>query len=178
MTYIKSNKEKVIHVVEKHPGLRFHEIKEQCGLANGTVQHHLSHLAKMKTFTVKYDRKVPRYYSYDIEGESQTILLRLRQTTTSKIIKSLLQNGCQSFSQLVKSSQKSAGTVSIYKNMLLQDKIIIGDTEECSSCPEMVNKIKYKLVNPDAVNTLIQEYGKTSLKKSSDNLADIFLSIK
>jgi hypothetical protein len=42
----------------------------------------------------------------------------------------------------------------------------------------MVNKIKYKLVNPDAVNTLVQEYGKTSLKKSSDNLADIFLSIK
>ena len=173
-----SNREKVIEIVSKYPGLRFHEIKKQCGLANGTVQHHLGNLSKNKDFTIKYDRKVPRYYINDVGERSQIILLRLRQPTSSKIIKSLLKSGCLSFGQLVKDSHKSPGTVSIYKNMLLEDKIIVGDTDECSNCPEMANKVKYRLVDTDKVRTLVEEYGKSSLKKSADNLADIFLSIK
>ena len=173
-----ANREKVIQIVSKYPGLRFHEIKKQCGLANGTVQHHLSNLSKHKDFTIKYDRKVPRYYINDVEERSQIILLRLRQPTSSKIIKSLLKSECLSFGQLVKDSHKSPGTVSIYKNMLLEDKIIVGDTDECSNCPEMANKVKYRLVETDKVRTLVEEYGKSSLKKSADNLADIFLAIK
>ena len=62
--------------------------------------------------------------------------------------------------------------------MLLEDKIIVGDTDECSNCPEMANKIKYRLVEVEKVRTLVEEYGKSSLKKSADNLADIFLAIK
>ena len=173
-----SNREKVIEIVSKYPGLRFHEIKKQCGLANGTVQHHLSNLSKNKDFTIKYDRKVPRYYINDVEERSQIILLTLRQPTSSKIIKSLLKSECLSFGQLVKDSHKSPGTVSIYKNMLLEDKIIVGDTDECSNCPEMANKVKYRLVETDKVRTLVEEYGKSTLKKSADNLADIFLAIK
>ena len=127
---------------------------------------------------IKYDRKVPRYYDNRIEEKSQTILLRLRQPTTSKIIKSLLKDNCLNFAQLVKQSKKSPGTVSIYKNMLLQDNIIVGDTNQCPSCPESTAKIKYRLVNPKEVRVLIEEYGKSSLKSSADNLADIFLSLK
>ena len=173
-----SNQEIIRNTVTKYPGLRFHQIKKQCGLANGTVQHHLGNLSKTKDFTVKYDKKVPRYYSNDVEEHSQAILLRLRQPTSSRIIKSLLKFGCLSFGQLVKDSHKSPGTVSIYKNMLLEDKIIEGDTDECSNCPEMANKIKYRLVEVEKVRTLVEEYGKSSLKKSADNLADIFLAIK
>ncbi len=62
--------------------------------------------------------------------------------------------------------------------MLLQDHIIVGDTDECESCPEMANKIKYRLTNPEQVQTIVEEYGKSSLKQSADNLADIFLAIK
>ena len=173
-----SNREKVIEIISRHPGLRFHEIKKQCGLANGTVQHHLNNISKTKDFTVKYDRKVPRYYNNKIEEKSQIILIRLRQPTSSKIIGLLLKYKCQSFAQLVERSKKSAGTVSIYKNMLLEDKIISGDTDECSSCPEKANKIKYRLVEPDKIKLLVAEYGKSSLRTSSDNLADIFLTIK
>ena len=61
--------------------------------------------------------------------------------------------------------------------MLLRDKIIVGNTDECSSCPDAAAKIKYRIVDPQMVRTLIGEYGKSSLKKSSDNLADIFLSL-
>ena len=83
-----------------------------------------------------------------------------------------------SFSQIVKESKKSAGTVSIYKNMLLADKIIKGNTDECDFCPEMTNKIKYTLTNPEKVRQLVAEYGKSSLHESADNLADVFLSLK
>ena len=161
----------------KHPGLRFHEIKKETKLANGTLQHHLAKLENSKDISAKYVEKIPRYYESEIDDKTQIILLRLRQTTTSKIIKSLLNHECLNFSQLVKMSKKSPGTVSIYKNMLLKDRIIIGNTDECPSCPNSAAKIKYRLVDPLTIRMLVEEYGKSSLKKSADNLADIFLSL-
>ena len=172
-----SNQEIIKSVVTKHPGLRFHEIKKETKLANGTLQHHLSRLENSKDISARYVEKIPRYYVPNMEEKSQLVLLRLRQTTTSRIIKSLLKHDCLNFSQLVKETKKSAGTVSVYKNMLLKDKIIVGNTDECSSCPDSAAKIKYRLVSPQMVRTLIGEYGKSSLKKSSDNLADIFMSL-
>ena len=173
-----SNQEYIRIVISKYPGLRFHEIKKETKLANGTLQHHLAKLENSKDIASKYVEKIPRYYAHDMKNDSQVILLRLRQTTTSRIIKSLLKYECQNFGQLVKNAKKSAGTVSLYKNMLLQDKIIIGNTEECPNCPESASKIKYRLVDHDQVKLLVEEYGKSSLKKSSDNLADMFLALK
>ena len=174
-----SNQEIIKSVVVKYPGLRFHEIKKETKLANGTLQHHLAQLTKSNDLKSKYIDTIPRYYTSDLEDANQTILLRLRQTTTSKIIKSLLKNECQTFAQLVKFSKKSPGTVSIYKNMLLGDSIIIGDTNSCKCTKNIAaTRIKYRLVDPEKVRLLVEEYGKTSLKKSADNLADVFLSLK
>ena len=173
-----SNQEIIKQTVAAHPGLRFHEIKKETKLANGTLQHHLSKLSTSKSITTKYVEKVPRYYTNNFDPNSQIVLLRLRQNTTSRIIKSLLKHKCLNFAQLVKESKKSPGTVSIYKNMLLEDKIIVGDTDECPNCPMSASKITYKIINPKLIRTLVGEYGKTSLRKSADNLADIFLSIK
>ena len=174
-----SNQEIIRSLIHKYPGLRFHEIKKEIKLANGTLQHHLSQLAKSNTIKAKYLNTVPRYYAYDLEDTTQTILLRLRQNTTSRIIKSLLKNECQTFGQIVKFSKKSPGTVSIYKNMLLKDGIIVGDTNECECSKGITHTVvKYRLVDPEKVRTLVEEYGKSSLKKSADNLADIFLSLK
>ena len=39
-----SNKEKILKTVNKFPGLRFHQIKSQTKIANGTMQHHLDQL--------------------------------------------------------------------------------------------------------------------------------------
>ena len=174
-----SNQEIIKKIVNTYPGLRFHEIKKETKLANGTLQHHLSQLTKSNNLKTKYIDTIPRYYIYDLEDKNQVILLRLRQITTSRIIKSLLKNECQTFAQLVKFSKKSPGTVSIYKNMLLEDNIIVGDTNSCE-CTKGITatRIKYRLVEPEQVRMLVEEYGKTPLKKSADNLADIFLSLK
>ncbi len=175
---IKSNREKIHLAISKYPGLRFHQIKSQTRIANGTVQHHLDQLVKTKSIQINYQKQIPRYYAYDIENISQVILLRLRQNTTSKIIKALIQNDCQTFSQMVQFAKKSPGTVSVYKNMLLKDRIIIGDTNSCECSKGIAeNKIKYRLISPDKVIALVKEYGKSSLKRSADNLADIFLSL-
>ena len=174
---IKSNREKIHSTVTKYPGLRFHQIKRQTKIANGTVQHHLDQLVKTKNIQINYQKSIPRYYSYSVEDGNQVILLRLRQNTTSKIIKAILKNECQTFGQMVKFSKKSPGTVSVYKNMLLKDKIIIGDTNTCKCNRILTSKIKYRLTDPDKVLLLVQEYGKSSLKRSADNLADIFLSL-
>ena len=164
--------------VTKYPGLRFHELKKETSIANGTLQHHISKLITDEDIVAVYTNKNPRYFQKGLKDDSAIIINRLRQNTTSKIIKALLKNGCLSFRQIVKESKKSAGTISIYKNMLLQDHIIVGDTDECESCPEMANKIKYRLTNPSLIHSIVDEYGKSSLKKSADNLADIFLSLK
>ena len=172
-----SNREKIVKTVNKYPGLRFHQIKTQTKIANGTVQHHLDQLVKLESVKVNYQKQIPRYYAYDVEDNIQVILLRLRQNTTSKIIKSILKNECQTFSQMVKFSKKSPGTVSVYKNMLLKDGIIIGDTNTCKCNRTLSSKVKYRLTDPDRVRLLVEEYGKSSLKRSADNLADIFISL-
>ena len=174
-----SNQEIIKAVISKYPGLRFHEIKKETGLANGTLQHHLGELIKIETIEANYDRSTPRYYSKDVDEGSQIIIRRLSQITTSRIIKALLKNECQTFSQLVKQTKKSPGTVSIYKNMLLKDRIIIGDTNSCEcNKREGTSKIKYRLMDEEKIHMILQEYGKTPLQKSADNLADVFLSLK
>ena len=174
---VKSNREKIHSTVTKYPGLRFHQIKKQTKIANGTVQHHLDQLVKSDAIVANYQKQIPRYYSNNMKTDDQVILLRLRQNTTSKIIKSILKHECQTFGQMVKFTKKSPGTVSVYKNMLLKDKIIIGDTNTCKCNRNLASKIKYRLTDPDTVRLLVNEYGKSSLKKSADNLADIFLSL-
>ena len=172
-----SNKEKILKTVNKYPGLRFHQIKNQTRIANGTTQYHLEQLVKSEIIKVNYQKQIPRYYSTDMEDRIQVILLRLRQNTTSKIIHSILKNECQTFGQMVKFAKKSPGTVSVYKNMLLKDGIIIGDTNTCKCNRTLDSKIKYRLTDPNTVRLLVEEYGKSSLKRSADNLADIFLSL-
>ena len=174
-----SNHEIVIDKITKFPGLRFYELKKETGFANGTLQHHVNSLIKIKKITAHYDNAIPRYFVPDVSETSKVIIQRLSQNTTSKIIKLLLKKECQTFSQLVKYTKKSPGTVSLYKNKMVEDKIIVGTTDGCKSCKERGNlKIKYKLTDPEKVRSLVLEYGKTSLTKSVDNLADIFLSLK
>ena len=174
-----SNYEIIISHIAKFPGLRFYQLRQETGFANGTLQHHINSLIKSKKIDAHYDNAVPRYFLHNVDQSHKIIIQRLSQNTTSKIIKLLLKKECQTFAQLVKYTKKSPGTVSLYKNKMVEDKIIVGTTEGCKSCKNTSGlKIKYRLVEPEKVKTLVLEYGKTSLRKSTDNLADIFLSLK
>ena len=176
---LSSNQEIIKSLISKFPGLRFHEIKKETGLANGTLQHHLGELTKSDTINAEYDQSTPRYFSQELVTEDKNIIKRLSQPTTSKIIKALLKNECQSFAQLVKFTKKSPGTVSIYKNKLLEDGIIVGDTNACKRTKNIsLSRIRYRLTKPEKIMTIVEEYGKSSLQNSADNLADIFLSLK
>ena len=173
-----SNQEAIKNIIDDFPGLRFHEIKKESSIANGTLQHHLSSLEKSGGISIEYDNSVPRYFSKEVEVDSRLIIKRLNQTTTSRIIKLLLKKECQVFSQIVKYTKKSPGTVSLYKNMLVREGIIRGDTGSCSNCRSSVNKIKYRLTDPEKVRAIVLDYGKKSLQNCADNLADVFLAIK
>ena len=175
---LESNYDIIKNTIENNPGLRFHQIKKETSLANGTLQHHVNSLIKIKKITAHYDNAIPRYFVPDVDETSKVLIQRLSQNTTSKIIKLLLKKECQTFSQLVKYTKKSPGTVSLYKNKMVADKIIIGTTEDCKKCKNNSMKIKYRLVEPEKVRSLVLEYGKTSVRRSVDNLADVFLSIK
>ena len=174
----KSNREIVIDSIEKYPGLRFFELKKQTGLVNGVLQHHLQMHAKFKNIKLDYDNTTPRYYLTHVDGKTSILLKRLRQSTTSKIIKLLLENECCTFAQLVKFVKKSPATVSIYKNKLLADGIIVGNTNECENCLKSYNKIKYRLIDSKHTELIVNEYGKNSLRKTVDNLSDIFLALR
>ena len=174
----KSNKQLVIDSIEKYPGLRFFELKKQTGLVNGVLQHHLQMHTKFKNIKLDYDNTTPRYYLTHVDGKTSILLKRLRQSTTSKIIKLLLENECCTFAQLVKYVKKSPATVSIYKNKLLADGIIMGNTNECENCLKSYNKIKYRLIDSKHTELIVNEYGKNSLRKTVDNLSDVFLALR
>ena len=173
-----SNYEIIISYIAKFPGLRFYQLRQETGFANGTLQHHINSLIKSKKIDAHYDNAVPRYFLHNVEQSHKIIIQRLSQNTTSKIIKLLLKKECQTFAQLVKYTKKSPGTVSLYKNKMVEDKIIVGTTDDCKYCKNSRMKIKYRLVDPQKIKTVVLEYGKSSLSKSADNLADVFLSIK
>ena len=173
-----SNYENILFHIDKFPGLRFYQLKKEIGIANGTLQHHLSSLMKSGIISIEYDNSTPRYFSNKIESNSQVIIKRLSQNTSSQIIRLLLKKECQTFAQLVKYTKKSPGTVSLYKNKLVADKIIMGSTDNCKCNKKHGMKIKYRLSDPKKVRALVLEYGKSSLSKSADNLADVFLSLK
>ena len=173
-----SNYENIKDKIAKFPGLRFYELKKETQLSNGTLQHHINSLIKTKKIDAHYDNAIPRYFLYNTDQSTKIIIQRLSQNTTSKIIKLLLKKECQTFAQMVKYTKKSPGTVSLYKNKMVEDKIIVGTTDGCKSCKNIGMKIKYKLVDPEKVKDLVLEYGKTPLMKSADNLADVFLSLK
>ena len=173
-----SNYENILFHIDKFPGLRFYQLKKEIGIANGTLQHHLSSLMKSGIISIEYDNSTPRYFSNKIESNSQVIIKRLSQNTSSQIIRLLLKKECQTFAQLVKYTKKSPGTVSLYKNKLVADKIIVGSTDNCKCNKKHGMKIKYRLSDPKKVRALVLEYGKSSLSKSADNLADVFLSLK
>jgi len=175
---ITSNYENIISYIDKFPGLRFYQLKKETGIANGTLQHHISTLTKSGIISIEYDNSTPRYFSNKIEPDSQVIIKRLSQNTTSQIIRLLLKKECQTFVQLVKYTKKSPGTVSLYKNKLVADKIIVGSTDNCKCNKKHSMKTKYRLSDPKKVRTLVLEYGKSSLNQSADNLADVFLSLK
>ena len=175
---IQSNYEIIVSHITKFPGLRFYQLKNEIGIANGTLQHHLSSLIKSDSIFIQYDNSTPRYFSKKIESNSQVIIKRLSQNTSSQIIRLLLKKECQTFAQLVKYTKKSPGTVSLYKNKLVADKIIMGSTDDCKCNKKHGMKIKYRLSDPKKVRTLVLEYGKSSLSKSADNLADVFLSLR
>ena len=174
----KSNSLLVIDAVKKYPGLRFFELKNQTGLVNGVLQHHIRKNQEKKNIKLVYDNNTPRYYPVSIDNKNSRLLQRLRQPTTSKIIKLLLKKECCTFTQMIKSVKKSPATISIYKKKLLIDDIIIGDTRECKNCKESFAKVKYRLTDPETVKLLVEEYGKNSLRKVSDNLSDLFLAIR
>ena len=173
-----SNYENILSHIDKFPGLRFYQLKKEIGIANGTLQHHLSSLMKSGIISIEYDNSTPRYFSNKIESNSQVIIKRLSQNTSSQIIRLLLKKECQTFAQLVKYTKKSPGTVSLYKNKLVADKIIMGSTDNCKCNKKHGMKIKYRLSDPKKVRALVLEYGKSSLSQSADNLADVFLSLK
>ena len=173
-----SNYENILFHIDKFPGLRFYQLKKEIGIANGTLQHHLSSLMKSGIISIEYDNSTPRYFSNKIESNSQVIIKRLSQNTSSQIIRLLLKKECQTFAQLVKYTKKSPGTVSLYKNKLVADKIIMGSTDDCKCNKKHGMKIKYRLSDPKKVRALVLEYGKSSLSQSADNLADVFLSLK
>ena len=145
---------------------------------NGVLQHHLQMHKKLKNIKLEYDNTTPRYYPIEIDNPTSILLKRLRQPTTSKIIKLLLKNECCTFGQLVKFIKKSPATVSIYKNKLLADNLIVGDTNECENCSESYKKVKYRLIDVQHTNLIIQEYGKNSLRKTADNLSDLSLTLR
>lgn len=174
----KSNSELVIEIIKKYPGLRFFELKKQTGLVNGVLQHHIRKNEERKNIKLVYDNNTPRYYPVDIDNKNSRLLQRLRQPTTSKIIKLLLKKECCTFTEMIKHVKKSPGTISIYKKKLLEDDLIIGDTRDCKNCPESYTKIKYRLADPSSVKLLVEEYGKNSLRKAPDNLADLFIALR
>jgi predicted transcriptional regulator len=162
--------EKLVDIIEKNPGIKFREIMRATGLMNGVLSHHLGKLEKSGSVKVKRDTGLTRYYTLDISEDQSKIISALRQDTQRKIIHTLMVNkdGLE-FSEIVNNVGKAPSTVSLYLSQLLENKIVQIFLEE--------RKRKYKVLNRDTVDKLIEEYHPGMLDKPVNGFVDIVNSL-
>lgn len=142
-------KEIIFEAIKKSPGIRFNEIKRQTGFQNGTITHNLKKLIKLNKIQTYEKQGIKRYFSTDVKDSKRIVLHFLRMKTPQRIIWALLETNEMTVSKMALKIHKSLGTVSIYKDMLLHERILKRDIN---------NSVCYRLRNSNDIRQIINEY--------------------
>ena len=146
----------VYDAIVSNPSIRFNEIKEITGLNNGTITHNIKKLADSKSIDVYFKDGIAHYFSKGFDYADRQILRFLRKQTPRYMIGGILKHGIMTVTEMSRYVQKSMGTVSIFKDQLLDAGIIK---------PDIGNRVCYKLADVRLTKLLVKQYHKDLAKK-------------
>lgn len=160
----------LVEIIENNPGIQFREIMRTTGMKNGVLSHYLGKLEKLGSVQVERLPRQTRYYPLDVSESQSKIIRALRRDTQRRIIHSLMVNkdGLE-FMEIVSIVSKAPSTVSLYLSQLLDDNIVQIFLEE--------RKRKYRIIDRELVDQLIEEYHPGMLDKPVTGFVDIINSL-
>src|SRR5687768_9250745 len=107
------HQDKIVKYVNEIPGIRYRELLRMTGLSNGVLSYHLRFLDNTGKIRVnRVNKRVTRYFSYDVALHESYVIGLLRQETTRKIILYILENGSCGFNDIMIHTKKVPSTIS------------------------------------------------------------------
>ena len=120
-----SVQDKILKYVNEIPGIRYRELLRMIGVSNGVLSYHLRFLDNTGKIRVnRVNKRVTRYFSYDVSTHESYVIGLLRQETTRKIIMYILEKETCGFSDIMLHTRKVASTVSWHMARLKAANII------------------------------------------------------
>jgi predicted transcriptional regulator len=160
--------EQIVQLINENPGIRYSEIMRETGLKNGVLSHHLSKIEQAGRIVIERTPRVARIYPCGISQQESTIIKNLRNPTTQKILLALLEEDL-TFKEMVNSTKKSQGTVSLYLKKLCEEGIIhrkLGG-----------GVTVFQLINKPLLDSLIDKHKPSFIENTANNISDIFSSL-
>jgi predicted transcriptional regulator len=120
-----SAQDKIVKYVNEIPGIRYRELLRMTGLSNGVLSYHLRSLDNSGKIRVnRVNKRVTRYFSYDVSPHESYVIGLLRQETTRKIILYILEKGACGFNDILIQTRKVPSTVSWHLTRLKAANIV------------------------------------------------------
>ena len=116
---------KIIHFINRFPGVRYRELMRLTGFSNGVLSFHLNlldHSGKVKIDRI--NNRVTRYYSREISVEESRILAILRQKSTRNVLLYISDHNWCTFNEIVRYTNKVPSTISWHLTRLKESNFI------------------------------------------------------
>src|SRR5687768_16829626 len=97
-----SVQDKIVKYVNEIPGIRYNELLRLTRVSKGSLSYHLRFLDSTGKIQIhRVNKRVTRYFSYDVSAHESYVIGLLRQETTRKIIMYILENGPCGFNDIM-----------------------------------------------------------------------------
>lgn len=158
------NSYKIVNFIFSSPGIRYNELRRITGLSNGVLSYHIKILERMGRILVdrKEKNNTTRFFPLGIEKQDSEIIAFLRNKTSQKILKILLENKEISFNEIADKLDKVPSTVSWHLKRMKDCNIV------------EINKINhtYKITHWKKVNDVFSRFNAGIVEQSVDDLMD------
>ncbi len=120
-----NNRDAIIDIINKIPGIRYKELQRVTNMPNGTLSYHIYMLEKEGLIKVKRDPKSTRLLPIIIDDYTSEVLSLLRDEIRLKIVKYLLKHGSATYMELYSIANRSFSTLTWHLNKLIDANIIV-----------------------------------------------------
>jgi predicted transcriptional regulator len=162
-----SVQDKILKYVNEIPGIRYRELLRMIGVSNGVLSYHLRFLDNTGRIRVnRVNKRVTRYFSYDVSAHESYVIGLLRQETTRKIIIYILENGSCGYHNIMRHTGKVASTISWHMARLKAANIIkVHKQNEYTYCEIGMDRL--------ILQELLSKYKTDFTEKVIDNYVDM-----
>lgn len=155
-------RDKIIDLLSRNPGLHFRAIQRETEMAVGQLEYHLYQLEKNGKISSKRDGRFKRYFvSENVSALENKIAYHLRNKKSRDIIFRLLRSSCEDPEQLRRKVKLHQDDFDLTVKVLVDEIILKWDNEEIC------------IVSPDLIRNAIKKIKTSFLNELAESLIDL-----